>query len=264
MQNVTVNLSFKKDLLEKIDKVAKQESRSRSELIREAARQYIESKEPPKIKYEYLDINPEKREAVENYVMEIVSKYEDYEGERYTYKDYLQWPEDERWELIDGVPYNMSPAPSKRHQEITGALFVEFYNYLKGKPCKVYIAPFDVRMAGEGESDDEASTVLQPDIVVICDRSKLDKRGCKGAPDLVVEVISPHTVKKDIIRKFDSYEKFGVKEYWIIRPEEETVTVFKLNKENKYGRPEIYCRADKIQVGIFNDLIISLEDILRE
>ncbi|HOJ10445.1 MAG TPA: Uma2 family endonuclease [Clostridiales bacterium] len=196
--------------------------------------------------------------------MEIISKYEDYEGLRYTYKDYLQWPEDERWELIDGVPYSMSPAPSKRHQEICLALCSEFYNYLKGEPCKAYIAPFDVRLVDEGESDDDASTVLQPDIVVICDRTKLDKAGCKGTPDLVVEITSPYTAKKDVIRKFAAYEKFGVKEYWIVRPEEETVTVFKLSNENKYGRPEIYCRNDKIQVGIFDDLIIQLEDIFKD
>jgi len=264
MENVTVNLSFKKDLLEKIDKVAKLESRTRSELIREAARQYIESKCLSGKNYIYMDINPYKHEAVESYVMEIASKYEDYNGKRYTYKDYLQWPDDERWELIDGVPYNMSSSPSPKHQEIIIALGSQFYNYLKDKPCKVFVAPIDVRFLEENQSDEDVKTVLQPDIIVVCDSKKIDERGCKGAPDLIIEVISPHTVKKDIIRKFDTYEKFGVKEYWIIRPDEETVTVFILNDNNKYGRPEIYCKNDKIKVGIFDDLVIELSEIFKE
>ena len=119
-------------------------------------------------------------------------------------------------------------------------------------------------MANENESDEDASTVLQPDISIICDSKKLDEKGCKGAPDLVVEILSPYTAKKDIIRKFASYEKFKVKEYWIVNPEEETITVFKLNEESKYGRPEIYCKNDKIQVGIFNDFLIALKDIFLE
>ena len=112
--------------------------------------------------------------------------------QKWTYTDYLTWPEGERWELINGVAYNMSPAPSRRHQELSGELFRQIANHLKGKQCKVYDAPFDVRLSTAGnESDNYIDTVVQPDIVVVCDPSKLDERGCKGAPDIVIEISSP-------------------------------------------------------------------------
>jgi len=244
MDTTTVNISFKTDLLKQIDKTAKAESRSRSELIREAAREYIEKKSLAKIRYEYLDINPEKCEAVKGYVLERAISYGHDDGKRYTYADYLKWPEDERWEIIDGIPYNMSPAPSWRHQAISMALSVKFYNYLQDKPCEVFAAPFDVRIPEEGESDDEASTVVQPDIIVVCDKTKLDSRGCKRAPDLVVEILSPYTAQKDITKKFERYERARIREYWVIRPEEMTVMVFELGEDNKYGRPDIYSKED--------------------
>ncbi|MCP4138243.1 MAG: Uma2 family endonuclease [bacterium] len=182
--------------------------------------------------------------------------------EIFTYGDYVTWPDDERWELIDGVAYNMGPAPTRWHQEIFGALFGELYLYLKGKKCKVYAAPFDVRFPEGKEKDDRVLTVVQPDISVICDKKKLDDKGCRGAPDLVIEILSPSTASKDVKEKFFLYQKHGVKEYWIIHPDEKIIEVFKSDKKGKYGAPEMYSFDDEIKVGIFKELVIDLKDIL--
>ena len=184
---------------------------------------------------------------------------------KYTYGDYLTWNDEERWEIINAVVYNMSPAPSWRHQDISVILLNKFYNFLFSKDCRVYSAPFDVILQENGEKAEESKNVVQPDIFVICDRSKLQKRGCVGAPDLIIEILSPATAKKDMKDKFDLYEKFGVKEYWIIHPEEEIIEIFKLGKDGKYSRPEIYASEDKIEVGLFNgELIIDLSEVFGE
>ncbi|MDR1727832.1 MAG: Uma2 family endonuclease [Acidobacteriota bacterium] len=149
---------------------------------------------------------------------------------KYTYADYCTWDDGERWELIDGVPYLMSPAPGRRHQEISGALFNQLYNFLEDKPCKIYSAPFDVRLAADGEDD----TVCQPDIIVVCDKSKLDDKGCKGAPDLVIEVLSPSSTRMDVVVKFEKYREAGVREYWIVSPDERSVQAFLLDGERYY------------------------------
>ncbi|MBI5418360.1 Uma2 family endonuclease [Candidatus Poribacteria bacterium] len=184
--------------------------------------------------------------------------------QKYTYGNYLTWSEDERWELIDGVAYNMSPAPSRMHQEISSELFMQFANYLKDKSCKAYYAPFDVRLPKENEKDEEIDTVVQPDIVVVCDKSKLDDKGCKGAPDLIVEIISPYTNTKDLKEKFSLYEKVGVKEYWIVHPQDKIVMIFKLGKNKEYGKPEIYSKEDKIKVGILKGLTIDAKDVFKD
>lgn len=136
----------------------------------------------------------------------------------------------------------------------------EFKDYLKGKTCRVYAAPFDVRLPQMQESDEQTSTVVQPDLVVVCDKTKLDRQGCKGSPDLVVEITSPSTFQKDLKEKFYLYERVGVYEYWIIYPEENTVCVFRLTPEGKYSRPEVYTEQDSIAVGVFEDLIIELTE----
>jgi Uma2 family endonuclease len=125
---------------------------------------------------------------------------------RYTYADYQTWNDGVRYELIDGVVYMMSPAPNRAHQELSGELFNQFYNYLKGKKCKVYAAPFDVRLSDK----EHEKTVLQPDITVVCDPSKLDKKGCKGAPDMVVEILSPSNAERDTTLKLRKYLQAGV------------------------------------------------------
>lgn len=183
---------------------------------------------------------------------------------RYTYADYLQWDDNERWELIDGVAYNMSPAPSRKHQEISQNLSRDIGTYLKGKSCKVYAAPFDVRLPLKGEEDKRTGNVVQPDIVVVCDSSKLDDRGCTGAPDLIIEILSPSTAKKDMVAKFNLYEQAGVKEYWLVHPTDHTVMVFKLGADGKYGRYEMYDQSEQLAVGIFSDLVLDLNEIFTE
>jgi len=186
------------------------------------------------------------------------------EDKKYTYGDYLHWPDEERWEIIEGVAYNMSPAPSRRHQKVLIALLNEFYNYLKGKNCEVYGAPFDVRLPEGDEREEEIKTVVQPDIAVICDKSKLDDRGCKGSPDLIVEVISSSTASLDYIEKLALYEKHGVKEYWIVHPIDKVVMIYRLGDDGKYGRAEIYAKNDRVKVGIFEDLFIDLQEVFKE
>ena len=177
---------------------------------------------------------------------------------QYTYADYLTWPEDERWEIIDGVSY-MQAAPSPVHQLISGELHRQFANYLQGKTCKVYPAPFCVRLTnGDEKQMEDIEKVVEPDITIVCDNSKIDEKGCNGTPDLIIEVLSPSSIKYDRVIKFNKYEKAGVKEYWIVEPEAKIISVFVLQNNNRYGRPEIYTEDEKITVSIFSDLIIDL------
>lgn len=182
---------------------------------------------------------------------------------KYTYQEYLGWSDDERWELIDGMPYAMSPAPSRKHQEVVGELFAEFRNYLRDKSCRVYIAPFDVRLGVENEADNQAINVVQPDITVVCDKNKLDDKGCKGAPDLIVEILSPSTGKRDRWLKYKLYERAGVQEYWIVEPQNETVEVYRLHSE-QYVLCGVYGKEDQVEVGIFEEMTIDLELVFRE
>jgi len=186
------------------------------------------------------------------------------DAERFTYAHYLTWPDEERWELIDGIPYDMSPAPSRYHQEISMNLASEINRFLKekGKKCKVYAAPFDVRLPGDRQTDEETMTVVQPDISVICDLEKLDHKGCKGTPDFIVEITSLATVKKDMKDKLLLYEKHGVPEYWIIHPEENIIMVYKLNEQKHYDRAEIFSKEDKIRLKLKEGTVeIDLETI---
>jgi Uma2 family endonuclease len=182
--------------------------------------------------------------------------------ERFTYADYVKWPDDETWELLDGIPFDMSPAPSRYHQEISGNLFFEVKKFLIDKKCKIYAAPFDVRLPEGQQTDEETMTVVQPDISVICDPAKLDNKGCKGAPDFVAEIVSPDTAKKDMKYKLLIYEKHGIPVYWVVHPEENIVMVYKLNEQKKYSRAEIYSKDDQIEL-ILKDgtIMINLETV---
>lgn len=155
---------------------------------------------------------------------------------RHTYADYVSWPEGERWELIDGVAYAMVPAPSRLHQEVVLELARQLANALLDKPCRPYIAPFDVRLPRQNESDQQIENVVQPDISVICDAAKLDERGCRGAPDWVIEVLSPSSAAHDQIRKRDLYERHGVREFWLIHPTDKLVMVYLL-EQGGFGKP---------------------------
>lgn len=142
---------------------------------------------------------------------------------RYTYGDYVEWDDDERRELIDGRPYAMS-APNVAHQRLVGSIHGQLYVQLQGARCEALVSPLDVRLPRHGEPDDDVVDVVQPDVIVVCDPSKLDLRGCRGAPDLVLEVLSPSTADHDRVTKLALYERHGVREYWVVQPVERLVT----------------------------------------
>lgn len=162
----------------------------------------------------------------------------------FTYKDYRSWPEEERWELIDGIAYNMSAAPMIRHQVRLQALFAEVQAFLKGKPCIVLIAPVDVLLPRLGQADDEVDNVVEPDLLVVCDRSKIGERYLRGAPDFVVEVLSPSTSKKDMKEKFDLYEVSGVREYWIIEPKAAWMHQYLRSEGGRFAGPLVREKGD--------------------
>lgn len=176
----------------------------------------------------------------------------------FTYKDYLIWNDNERWELINGVAYNVAPAPSVDHQRILRQLLLQIGNFLSDKPCEVFSAPFDVRLPETNEKDEDTKNVVQPDIVVICDSSKLDEKGCKGTPDLIIEIVSPASASIDNIKKMELYEKNGVKEYWIVHPIYKIITIYKTTENGLYGKPEIYAEEDKIEVELLKGLTVDL------
>lgn len=181
--------------------------------------------------------------------------------EYFSYHDYLQWDE-ERWEIIDGVVYDMSPAPSRWHQKISGDLFAKIHAQLADSPCEVYHAPLDVRLTEIANAeDDDITTVVQPDIVVVCEQEKLDDRGCIGAPDLVVEILSPATASKDLKVKRDLYEKHGVKEYWIVHPLDKFFMVYTLDENRLYQKSAIFTEDDIISSSAVAPVRIQLEDI---
>lgn len=156
---------------------------------------------------------------------------------RHTYADYFSWCDDKRYELIEGVAYiKEPPAPNRFHQELVGELFYQIKLALEGQRWHAYVAPFDVRLPKADEADDLVDTVLQPDVLIVRDRSKLDDRGMRGAPDWVAEVLSPTTSRHDQIVKIPVYERAGVLEVWLIHSSERTLTVYRL-ESGRYGRP---------------------------
>jgi len=181
----------------------------------------------------------------------------------YTYRDYLQFAYDEVVEIIHGKIFRMTPGPSPSHQWISGNLFGPIYNFFSEKDCKFFSAPFDVILPVTGKDFMDSDRVVQPDICVICDLEKIQERGCFGAPDWVIEIISPHTTKRDLQDKFDLYEDSGVKEYWIVEPRNHTVEVFSLEND-EYRRIRTYVREDEVSPVLFPDLVIGLEDVFRE
>ena len=149
----------------------------------------------------------------------------------------------------------------QQHQSISAELVTQFSNYLRNKSCKVFHAPFDLKIPNENESEDETTTVVQPDIVVICDKSGLKGTGYYGTPPLIIEILSPSTARRDKLYKLNKYELAGVKEYWMIEPDLKLVSVFKIQENKKYSRPDMYTEEDTIEVSIFPDLIIDLKPV---
>jgi len=167
--------------------------------------------------------------------------------------------------LIRGYIYKMSPAPSRRHQAIVWNLNVTIGNYIKGQQCSAYAAPFDVRLpTRDKKSNQDITTVLQPDICVICDHSKLDDQGCLGAPDLVIEVLSPGNSNKEMKQKFDVYEESGVREYWVVYPEYEHVHIFVLDESGKFVGLQPKISGEILKSAIFPELAINLADIFAD
>ena len=182
--------------------------------------------------------------------------------EHHTYGEYLHWPDDVRYELIDGVAYLMAPAPTLDHQEVAGEIFRQLANALQGKPCRAFIAPVDVLFPKSGEADEQVDTVLQPDVLVVCDPSKLDRRGVRGAPDLVVEVLSPGTSSHDHVRKRRVYERAGVAEYWLVHPIDRMVTVYRL-VNGEYGKPDVFELSGETPVGVLPEVIIEWDALVE-
>ncbi|MDR1495334.1 MAG: Uma2 family endonuclease [Clostridiales Family XIII bacterium] len=179
--------------------------------------------------------------------------------EYFTYADYAGWDTDERYELIDGVPYLMSPAPSVRHQEIVGGLYAIFRSFLKGKPCQAFISPIDVRLNADAEDD----TVLQPDVIVVCDESKVGDSAINGAPDIAIEVLSPSSERYDSGVKLDKYLSSGVRECWIVNPEARTVRTYTIKSEGDES-VKVYRETDAIASNLLPGLTIPLAEIFAD
>lgn len=178
----------------------------------------------------------------------------------YTYADYLTWRFEEYVELFRGKLKRMSPAPKRKHQDIAGNIFSDIKLFLRRKPCKVYIAPFDVRLPKAGFED--VYTVVQPDVCIVCDEAKLDEAGCMGAPDTIIEVLSKGNVDRDIKEKFALYEESGVPEYWIVWPGEKTVTCYMLN-EGKYKLSGEYSDPGAIPIASLPGFTLQWENIFE-
>lgn len=180
------------------------------------------------------------------------------QSKEYTYADYLTWRLKERIELIMGRIFQMSPAPSSEHQQVVSALHANIYQYLKNKSCRVFPSPFDVVLPSPSGKQ---NSVVQPDITVICDLSKITKKGCMGAPDLVVEVISKSSVKKDLHEKYVLYELLGIKEYWLVLPAGRSLIIFTLDDQGIYQAAKPLTRGDKAVSRVLPGFTIELDEV---
>ncbi len=177
----------------------------------------------------------------------------------YTYQDYLSWDFPERVELILGKIFKMSPAPSRYHQKVSRRLFRFIDQFFIEEQCELYSAPFDVVL-----KKGKKSTVVQPDLCVVCDESKLDDQGCNGAPDLIVEILSPGNSTREMKEKFLLYEKNGVKEYWIVDPANKDILVYTLNKEKKYIGSKPFVAGEFVETQVLKGLEMDVVDVFRE
>ena len=179
--------------------------------------------------------------------------------DRYTYADYCKWPENERWELIDGEVYALA-TPTLGHQRIAGDVYVQLKDFLRNKPCEVFIAPVSVRLNADKGDD----TVVEPDILVVCDSKKLeDGKGVVGAPDFIVEILSPSTSMHDKARKYRIYQQAGVNEYWIVDPEDKLVTAFILH-DGKYSGVVFFHDDTAVPVKTLEGCTIDLSEVFPE
>ena len=190
----------------------------------------------------------------------MITRFEDLDlTKSYTYADYLTWQFKERVELIKGRIFKMSPAPNRNHQEISINLILALGNFLREKECKVYDAPFDVVLTKE-----DTSTVVQPDICVICDHRKLTDQGCTGAPEIIMEILSPGNSKRELKEKFELYEQNGVQEYWLVIPNEKTVIIYTLDKIGKYRGSKPFVTGEKVRSSVLTEFVVSIDQIFKE
>lgn len=186
-------------------------------------------------------------------------------SKQYSYADYLKWQFQERVELIKGYIFKMSPAPARKHQVISRYFISQMVKYFDTHPCEWYHAPFDVRLPRKAEStDNQTFTVVQPDICVICDKSKLDRRGCVGAPDLIIEILSPGNTRKEMKDKFEVYEEAGVREYWIVQSEDKNVLVYTLNEQGIFIGHRPFIEDETMHSFIFPELKINLLEVFKD
>jgi Uma2 family endonuclease len=178
-------------------------------------------------------------------------------SKQYTFKDYLSWRFQERVELFKGFVAKMSPAPNRLHQDYSGNLNYAFKGFLKGKKCKVYAAPFDVYLPTK-----DKKTVVQPDIVIICDTNKLQLKGCVGAPDIVIEILSPGNTKKEMKDKYALYEEAGVKEYWVVFPAEQVVQIYEL-RDGIFQSRKPLANGDSITTPILEGFEMEVDEIFN-
>ena len=180
----------------------------------------------------------------------------------YTYADYYKWRFEERVELIKGKIFKMSPAPNRFHQELTRDILLALSNFLQGKQCQVYMAPFDVRLPKKSNDDKDIITVLQPDVCVVCDPSKLDYRGCIGAPDIIVEILSPGNNSKEMKNKYEVYEYAGVKEYWVVSPQNQTFLVHTL-QDGKFQLSPVKVPGDVVTSALLPGFSLDLTELFK-
>jgi Uma2 family endonuclease len=183
------------------------------------------------------------------------------DGQHHNYGDYLTWSEDVRYELIDGAAFLMSPGPDLAHQDFVGEIFVQVSVALRGKPCRAFVAPLDVILPRADEPDEQIDAVVQPDLMVVCDEHKLTRRGVRGAPDWVVEVISPATASHDQVRKRRLYERAGVREFWLVHPTDRVLTVYKLLGA-EYGKPDTQALEGVTPVGVLPGVVVQWDEIV--
>lgn len=184
------------------------------------------------------------------------------ENKKYTFADYLECKDDTHIEIMNGQLVMMAP-PTRIHQKICGELFRQIANNLEGKKCEVYAAPFAVRLfEGQNESPEDVNNVVEPDVSIICDKNKLDEHGCKGAPDMVIEVLSPSTARRDKLEKLNLYEQAGVKEYWIVDTVEQSVQVFLL-EDNRYRAIDYHSKEDIAKVNVLQGCFIELSKVFE-
>lgn len=180
----------------------------------------------------------------------------------YTYEDYLKFDFDYMVELIRGFIYKMSPAPTTIHQKVAGNFHIIFGNHFKKHKCQLFIAPTDVVLPVYNTKRKQSNTVVQPDIVIVCDQSKITEKAIIGVPDFILEVISPHTSKKDIKYKYAVYEECGVREYWIVYPMDKLVEVLLL-VDGKYVRKELYTREETATLCTFSGVKVDLKEVFE-